>query len=116
MKHTGAPAYDAVLKLFENPKTPSMKVAAMYALSTSFARAGPSHLADYDVLISRGLTNTVDPALQARTFDMILSSVRNQDLIYFFRGLCTNTAALNALREFFETNYHSVGASSMCPG
>jgi len=85
VKHTGAPAYDAVLKLFENPKTPSMKVAAI-----------------------RGLTNSADPALQARTFDLILSSVRNQDLIYFFRGLCTNTAALNALREFFETNYHSI--------
>ena len=49
---------------------------------------------------------------------MILSSVRNQDLIYFFRGFCTNTEALYALREFFEANYHSVGAApsrSMCP-
>ena len=75
-----------------------------------------SHLADYDVLTSRGLTNSVDPALQARTFDLMLSSVRNQDLVYFFRGLSTNTAALNALREFFEANYHSVGAPSMCSG
>ncbi|KAI9451359.1 leucyl aminopeptidase [Lactarius psammicola] len=85
VKHTGAPAYDAMLKLFENPKTPSIKVAAI-----------------------RGLTSPVDAALQARTFEMILSSVRNQDLIYFFRGFCANTEALYALREFFEANYHSI--------
>ncbi|KAH9043934.1 leucyl aminopeptidase [Lactarius pseudohatsudake] len=85
VKHNGAPAYDAVLRLFENSKTPSIKVAAI-----------------------RGLTGSVDPALHARTFDMILSSVRNQDLIYFFRGFCANTKALYALREFFEANYSSI--------
>ncbi|KAH8983497.1 leucyl aminopeptidase [Lactarius akahatsu] len=85
VKHNGAPAYDAVLKLFENSKTPSIKVAAI-----------------------RGLTGSIDPALHARTFDMILTSVRNQDLIYFFRGFCTNTEALYALREFFEANYSSI--------
>ncbi|KAH9169597.1 leucyl aminopeptidase [Lactarius sanguifluus] len=85
VKHNGAPAYDAVLKLFENPKTPSIKVAAI-----------------------RGLTGSIDPALHARTFDMILSSVRNQDLVYFFRGFCMNTEALYALREFFEANYSSI--------
>ena len=41
---------------------------------------------------------------------MILSSVRNQDVISFFRGFCTNTKAIYALREFFETNYESVRA------
>ncbi|KAF8261355.1 leucyl aminopeptidase [Lactarius quietus] len=85
VKHNGAPAYDAVLKLFENPKTPSIKVAAI-----------------------RGLTSSADAALQARTFEMIRSSVRNQDLIYFFRGFCTNTEALYALREFFEADYHTI--------
>ncbi|KAH8986246.1 leucyl aminopeptidase [Lactarius hatsudake] len=85
VKHNGAPAYDAVLKLFENSKTPSIKVAAI-----------------------RGLTSSIDQALHARTFDMILSSVRNQDLIYFFRGFSANTEALYALREFFEANYSSI--------
>jgi hypothetical protein len=46
--------------------------------------------------------------LQARTFDMIQKSVRNQDLISFFRGFATNPMAINALREFFEANYDSV--------
>jgi aminopeptidase 2 len=50
----------------------------------------------------------VDPALQERTFNLIQSSVRNQDLIYFFRGLATNTKAIIPLREFFESNYNSV--------
>jgi hypothetical protein len=51
----------------------------------------------------------VDPALQERTFKLIQTSVRNQDLIYFFRGFSMNPKATNALREFFETNYNSVG-------
>jgi aminopeptidase 2 len=55
----------------------------------------------------------VDPALQARTFDMIQTSVRNQDLIYFFRGLAINPKAINALREFFERNYDSVRSFSV---
>jgi len=61
------------------------------------------------------LTSAVDPALQARTFDMVLSSVRNQDLISFFRGFCVNTHVLYALREFFEANYDSVRVASPRP-
>ncbi|KAI9456781.1 leucyl aminopeptidase [Russula earlei] len=87
VEHTGAPAYDAVLKLFENPPTPSIKVAAI-----------------------RGLTSAVDPALHERTFNLIQSSVRNQDIISFFRGLASNPKAINALREFFEKNYHTINS------
>jgi hypothetical protein len=50
----------------------------------------------------------VDPTLQERTFKLIQSSVRNQDLIYFFHHLAVNPKAINALREFFESNYNSV--------
>jgi hypothetical protein len=50
----------------------------------------------------------VDPALQERTFKLMLSSVRNQDLIYFFRGFAINPKAINALRDFFESHYDSV--------
>ncbi|KAI0280676.1 peptidase family M1-domain-containing protein [Russula aff. rugulosa BPL654] len=88
VEHTGVPAYDAVLKLFENPPTPSIKVAAMYAYS-SFS--------------SQQLQITLE-----RTFKLIQTSVRNQDLIYFFRGFSMNPKATNALREFFETNYNSI--------
>ena len=52
----------------------------------------------------------MDPALQERTFKLIQTSVRNQDLISFFRGFSMNPKAINALREFFEANYNSVGA------
>lgn len=41
-----------MLKLFENPKTPSIKVAAMYVLSTSAFRFSWSRLADYDTRIA----------------------------------------------------------------
>jgi hypothetical protein len=56
----------------------------------------------------------VDPGLQERTFNLIQSSVRNQDLIIFFRGLATNTKAIIPLREFFESNYNSVGFPLLC--
>jgi len=51
----------------------------------------------------------VDPALQERTFNLIQSRVRNQDVIYFFRGFAVNVKAIKALREFFEGNYNTVG-------
>jgi len=85
VEHNGAPAYDAVIKLYENPPTPSIKVSAI-----------------------RALTNAVDPALQERTFKLIQTSVRNQDLIFFFRGFAMNPKAFNATREFFENNYNSI--------
>ncbi|KAF8496234.1 ERAP1-like C-terminal domain-containing protein [Russula emetica] len=72
-------------KLFENPPTNSIKVAAI-----------------------RGLTNAVDPPLQEHTFKLIQTGVRNQDLVYFFRDFSMNPKAINALREFFETNYNSI--------
>jgi hypothetical protein len=50
----------------------------------------------------------VDPVLQERTFKLIQSRVRNQDIVYFFRGLATNQKAINALRKFFESNYNWV--------
>jgi hypothetical protein len=56
----------------------------------------------------------VDPALQARTFDMVQTSVRNQDLIYFFRDFSTNPKTTNAVREFFELNYDSVRRAFLC--
>jgi hypothetical protein len=60
------------------------------------------------LVYSRGLTNAVDPALQERTFKLIQTSVRSQDLVYFFRGFAGNPKAINTLREFFESNYNSV--------
>jgi len=85
VEYTGASAYDAVLNLFENPPTPSIKVAAIYAL-----------------------TSAADPALLERTFNLIQSRVRNQDVIYFFRGFAVNVKAIKALREFFEGNYNAI--------
>ncbi|KAI9451358.1 ERAP1-like C-terminal domain-containing protein [Lactarius psammicola] len=106
MRHTDTPAYDAILKLFESPKTPSIEVAAMYTPSLPACRLAAAGRTSYAT--SLGLTSLVDVALQACTFDMVLSNVRNMDLFYFFRALCMNTEALYALREFFEANYHSI--------
>jgi len=78
VEHAGATAYDAVLKIFKNPATSTIKIAAI-----------------------RGLTAAVDPALLERTFDLIQSSVRNQDLVYFFRRFSANPKAIIPLRDFF---------------
>lgn len=56
----------------------------------------------------------MDPALQERTFKLIQSSVRNQDVVYFFRDLAMNPKAIIALREFFENNYNSVRVCLPC--
>ncbi|KAH9955891.1 leucyl aminopeptidase, partial [Russula dissimulans] len=87
IEHTGSTAYDAVLKIFENPATSTIKIAAI-----------------------RGLTAAVDPALQERTFNLIQNSVRNQDLVYFFRRFGANPKAIVSLRDFFEKNYDSIYA------
>ena len=50
----------------------------------------------------------MDPALHERTFDLIQTSVRNQDIVYFFRRFTINPKAIIPLRDFFEKNYNSV--------
>jgi len=79
----GGPAeYNAVVGIQEKPKTPTARIAAMYAMG-----------------------RTEDPVLLDQTFSYILTKSRDQDVIYFFRGLQSNLYARRKLAEFFKDNY-----------
>ncbi|KAI0064927.1 hypothetical protein BV25DRAFT_1914077 [Artomyces pyxidatus] len=63
----GAEGYEAMVKIYDNPDTPSVKTSAVRALGA-----------------------TPDPELLEKTFDTILTRSRNQDVMYFFDGLNQN--------------------------
>ncbi|KAJ7046577.1 leucyl aminopeptidase [Mycena alexandri] len=79
VKYGGPAEYEAVIKIQEKPKTPT---ARLYAMGS-----------------------TQDPALLEKTFDYILTKSRDQDIVYFFRGLQTNNLAKKKLAVFFKDNY-----------
>lgn len=51
---------------------------------------------------------TEDPELMQETFQFILSKARDQDVIYFFRGLSVNSKARRPLVHFFKDEYDNV--------
>ncbi|KAJ7632427.1 leucyl aminopeptidase [Roridomyces roridus] len=75
----GAEEYEAVVKIQETPKTPTERLTAM--------------------------TATQDQALLDKTFSYILTKSRDQDIIYYFRGLQGNNFSRRQLAGFFKTNY-----------
>ncbi|KAJ7470561.1 leucyl aminopeptidase [Mycena latifolia] len=81
VKYGGSAEYEAVLKIQEKPKTPTARIYAMGA--------------------------TQDPHLLDRTMSYILVNARDQDIVYFFRGLQSNVLARRKLATFFEDNYDS---------
>ncbi|KAI0064922.1 leucyl aminopeptidase [Artomyces pyxidatus] len=80
--HGGAESYDEIVKIYDNPDTPSVKTSAIRALGAS-----------------------PDPQLLETTFDIILTRSRNQDVMYFFHGLQENFKARRFLRASFEKHY-----------
>ncbi|TEB36135.1 leucyl aminopeptidase [Coprinellus micaceus] len=82
VKYGGAEAYEAALHAHDNPKAPSQKIAAMLALG-----------------------NAQEPELLKQTFDMIASKARDQDVMYYFAGLATNTKARRDLTQYYKDQY-----------
>ncbi|KAJ6623433.1 leucyl aminopeptidase [Mycena sp. CBHHK59/15] len=82
VKYGGRAEYEAVRKIQENPPTPTARITAIYAMGS-----------------------TQDPALLDETFSYILTKARDQDIIYFFRGLQSSVIARRALPSFFKRNY-----------
>ncbi|KAI0064924.1 leucyl aminopeptidase [Artomyces pyxidatus] len=80
--HGGAEGYEAIVKIYDHPDTPSVKTAAIRALGA-----------------------TPDSELMEKTFSMIRTRSRNQDVMYFFYGLNQNFKARKPLRAFFEKHY-----------
>lgn len=70
-------------------------------------------MTDYQYLhpFRGALGHTQDPELLKRTFQTILTGSRDQDTIYFFRGLTSNVKARRAVAEFFKAEYETVCGS-----
>jgi aminopeptidase 2 len=102
VRHGSRREYDAVVKIHDNPKTPTAKIAAMYVRSPHCV------LRDVHVSPRSAMGSTADPALVQETFQFILDKAKDQDVIYFFRELNTNSKARRSLAQFFEDNYDVV--------
>ncbi|ETW82731.1 Metallo peptidase M1 [Heterobasidion irregulare TC 32-1] len=85
VKYGGREEYDAVVKFHDEAKTPSMRIAAMYAMGA-----------------------TQDAALQDATMRFVMDRARDQDVTYFFSGLAANFKARRPLVAFFEDNYDAL--------
>jgi aminopeptidase 2 len=51
---------------------------------------------------------THDPALLNETFQFIKTKSRDQDIIYYFRGLSVNTKMRRSLLGYFKDEYENV--------
>ncbi|CUA72325.1 hypothetical protein RSOLAG22IIIB_00991 [Rhizoctonia solani] len=82
VQHGGEEEYEAIA---ENPPTPSSKIAAMLAM-----------------------TYAQDKALIEKTFQYMDTSVKDQDIMYYFAGLAGNRAGRRRVAEYFKENYEKI--------
>ncbi|EIM90757.1 leucyl aminopeptidase [Stereum hirsutum FP-91666 SS1] len=83
IQYGGSQEYNAVAKLYDNPKTPSVQAAAIRALGA-----------------------TQDKELIDRTFEIAMKA-RDQDVMFFLFGIGQgNPKFRRELMWFFEENYH----------
>ncbi|KIY68739.1 leucyl aminopeptidase [Cylindrobasidium torrendii FP15055 ss-10] len=87
VKYGGKAEHDALKKIIEAPKTPGAKIAAII-----------------------GLGSTQSPELIEDTFKYTMTSARDQDFVYYFRGLTANPAARRQVATFFKDNYDTLYA------
>ncbi|KAJ7738474.1 leucyl aminopeptidase [Mycena maculata] len=82
VRYGGRAEYEAVVKIQEKPETPTARLTAM------------------------GVTQ--DQSLLDQTFSYILTKSRDQDIVYFFRGMQSNMMARRQLATFFKANYYTL--------
>jgi len=82
VRHGGRKEYEAAQKVHDQPKTPTARISAISAMGA-----------------------TEDPELMKETFQFILNRARDQDVVYFFRGLSVNSTARRPVFEFFKNEY-----------
>ncbi|KAF9265642.1 leucyl aminopeptidase [Marasmius fiardii PR-910] len=82
VKYGGRAEFDAAKKIFDKPKTPSARVAAIAAM-----------------------TATQDDNLLREVMELTRSGSRDQDIVYFFRGLSGNRKARRLTTVFFKETY-----------
>ncbi|KAF5386636.1 hypothetical protein D9615_001831 [Tricholomella constricta] len=85
VRHGGRAEYDAAVQVHDKPKTPTARIAAMQAMGA-----------------------TEDPELLKETCKFISTKARDQDVVYFFRGLGINTKARRQLAQYFKEEYDTL--------
>lgn len=85
VRHGGKEEYDAVVAVYDKPKTPTTRIAAMIAMGA-----------------------TQDEVLLKETFNFITTKSRDQDVLYFFRGLGSNFKARRPLAQYFKHEYDAL--------
>ncbi|KAG6885073.1 hypothetical protein C0993_006152 [Termitomyces sp. T159_Od127] len=85
VRHGGKAEFDAVVKIHDNAKTPTERIAAMQAMGS-----------------------VEDPELVKETFGFISTKARDQDVVYFFRGLSGNPKARRLLAQYFKDEYDTL--------
>ncbi|KAF5391327.1 hypothetical protein D9757_002062 [Collybiopsis confluens] len=82
IKYGGRDEYNAVRAIYDKAPTPTARIAAMLAMCQSR-----------------------DQALIDETFGLILTGSRDQDIMYFVRGMSANDITKRQITKFFEKNY-----------
>lgn len=82
VKHGGKAEYDAVVKVYEKPETPSHKIAAMLAMGS-----------------------TRDESLLKLTIDFMYKKVKEQDMMYYFSSLSANSKSRRLVWESTKEHY-----------
>ncbi|GLB35338.1 putative aminopeptidase [Lyophyllum shimeji] len=85
VKHGGRAEYDAVVRVHDKPWTPTARIAAIQAMGA-----------------------TEDPELLSETFKFISTKARDQDVVYFFRGLSNNPKARRPMAEYVMKEYDAL--------
>ncbi|KAF8626069.1 hypothetical protein AX15_005101, partial [Amanita polypyramis BW_CC] len=85
VRYGGTEEYEAMQKIHDKPQTPTARLASIL-----------------------GMGATEDPELIKKTFDFIMNKSRDQDTVYFFRGLEVNFKSRRALAQFFKDQYDAL--------
>ncbi|KAG6813612.1 hypothetical protein H0H92_009229 [Tricholoma furcatifolium] len=82
VRHGGRAEFDTVVATYDNAKTPTARIAAMQAMGA-----------------------TEDAELMKETFQFISTKARDQDVVYFFRGLANNPKSRRQVVKYFQDEY-----------
>ncbi|KAF7777794.1 hypothetical protein Agabi119p4_3866 [Agaricus bisporus var. burnettii] len=85
VRRGGRAEYNAIVGIYDKPSTPTARVAAIVAM-------GATH----------------DVKLLQETYSFIKNKSRDQDIVYFFRGLSDNIKMRRGMVAYFENEYDTL--------
>ncbi|KAG6919995.1 hypothetical protein DXG01_013344 [Tephrocybe rancida] len=85
VRYGGKEEFDAAARIYDNAKNPTARIAAIQAMGA-----------------------TEDSELMKETLKFISTKARDQDVVYFFRGLASNPKARRQVVQYFKDEYDSL--------